>query len=978
MTEMSEYSSFIALSRYARWKEDENRRETWEETVDRYAKFFQERLPNRKPKAREEFAEAIQGVKDLQQMGSMRSLMTAGEALKRDNVAGFNCSYLAIDHPRAFDELMYILMCGTGVGFSVERQDIAKLPIIDESFHDTDTTIIVRDSKIGWAKAFKELITMLYSGNVPQWDVSKVRPAGSKLKTFGGRASGSDPLVDLFRFSVRLFKGAAGRKLSSIECHDLCCKIADIVVVGGVRRSALISLSNLSDDRIRSAKSGQWWMDNPQRALANNSVCYTEKPDFDSFLKEWHSLYDSKSGERGMFSRVAAKNKVAENGRRDPDHNFGTNPCCFTGDMKLLTSSGYKTFSYLDGMDVEIIDKNGDFSKSSVWCSGQKPTVEVRLHGKDSITCTPDHNFMLNNGKECEAKDLKGKRPMPYFSVKNKFTEYMGDAFLAGFIQGDGSTGRLKSLNHKGLEVHFGEKDGDIAEMYCQEVGKWYSREAMRIAQEYKLSPSCLPERELPKWLIEGDDFTYNPKVKASEFLGGLYSANGCVIKGHRVAFKTTCRELSQQLKWLLKELWGIDAYITTNKSKKVTFSNGDYVCKESYDVNISRYESVVKFAKEISFGQAYKRKDLSDLIKLKAPVVSSVNDFGVQKIYDFTEPNTHWGVVEGCVVHNSEIILRPNQFCNLSEVVIREEDTLETLKKKVKMATILGTLQATLTDFKYLRPIWKRNTEEEALLGVSFTGIMDNAFMSGKGDGDAGIAYNFCGDEDRMISGVLKELKQVAIDTNKEWAEMLGINQAAAITCVKPSGTVSQLVDSSSGIHARFSDHYIRTVRADKRDPLAMMMTDAGFPVEDCVMKGETTQVFSFPIKSPENSVKVSDQTAMEQLEVWKIYQDCWTEHKPSITVYYKDSEFLEIGQWLYNNFDNVSGISFLPYSDHSYQQAPYQPCTEEQYNEAVSCMPKDVDWTKLGEYEKEDNTTSTQTFACTGSVCEIVDLTG
>ena len=646
---MDDYMSFIALSRYARWLPEKNRRETWDESVSRYIQFFIDR-GQLDTKTSEELFKYIL---DLEVMGSMRSLMTAGKALDRDNVAGYNCCYMAIDHPRSFDELMYILMNGTGAGFSVERQDVNKLPEIAESLHETETTISVRDSKIGWAKAFKELIALLYNGNIPKWDVSKVRPAGVKLKTFGGRASGPKPLVDLFNFSVRLFKNARGRKLTSMECHDLCCKIADIVVVGGVRRSALISLSNLSDDRIRNAKSGQWWVDNPQRALANNSVCYTEKPDFESFLKEWQSLYESKSGERGMFSRVASQQQSAKSGRRDIDWAFGTNPC--------------------------------------------------------------------------------------------------------------------------------------------------------------------------------------------------------------------------------------------------------------------------------------------------------------------------------------SEIILRPNQFCNLSECVVRANDTLSSLKKKVRLAAILGTLQATLTDFRYLRPIWKRNTEEEALLGVSLTGIMDNKVMSGNYTNDDLIT--FVGEEDEGrgcgLGDILEILKQTVVDTNKEWSAKLGINQATATTCVKPSGTVSQLVNSSSGIHARFSPYYIRTVRADKKDPLAMLMTDLGFPVEDCHMKGDTTQVFSFPIKSPEGSVMVGQQTAMSQLGIWKIYQDHWCEHKPSITVYYKDSEFLEIGQWLYNNFDDVSGISFLPYSDHTYAQAPYQPIDAAEYERCCSTMPTNVDWDKLGDYEEDDNTSGGQTLSCSAGVCEIVDLT-
>jgi len=680
--EMGLYESYIHKSRYARYIPELQRRETWEETVDRYVNFFNERTEN---KHSEDLAEIKQAILNLEVMPSMRALMTAGEALDRDNVAGFNCSYLTIDHPKAFDEMMYVLMCGTGVGFSVERQYIQKLPDVAEKFHDTDTTIVVADSKIGWAKAYRELISLLYSGQVPSWDISKIRPAGATLKTFGGRASGPEPLVDLFNFTVSLFKKAAGRKLSSIECHDICCKIAQIVVVGGVRRSALISLSNLSDDRIRRAKHGQWWVEEPQRGLANNSACYTEKPDFDAFLNEWASLYESKSGERGIFSRVASKKQAAKNERRDTDHEFGTNPC--------------------------------------------------------------------------------------------------------------------------------------------------------------------------------------------------------------------------------------------------------------------------------------------------------------------------------------SEIILRPNQFCNLSEVVVRADDTITSLKRKVRIATILGTLQSTLVDFRYLRSVWKKNTEEEALLGVSLTGILDNPIMSGKID--ANIAWhaqqdaweeelyyapdkqyllggdwinnicisntwdNFLGeeyDEDdeevvEDLSDILKILRQVAVDTNKEWAEKLGINQSTAITCVKPSGTVSQLVNSASGIHGRYSDYYIRRVRADMRDPLCQVLSNAGVPWEADVTS-PTTAVFSFPQKAPEDSVMSSDQTGMEQLKLWSIYQEHWCEHKPSITVYYKDNEFLEIGNWLYNNFDEVSGVSFLPYSDHSYEQAPYEKITKEQYEELSQKMPTEIDWNIN---EASDQTEGAQTLACTGGQCEL-----
>ena len=630
---MDQYQSFIHKSRYARWLEEEGRRETWEETVHRYVDFFKEReqLNN------EEGQELFDAIQAMEVMPSMRCMMTAGEALKRDNVAGFNCSYLHIDHPRAFDELMYVLMCGTGVGFSVERNFITKLPEVAETFHKTSSTIVVSDSKLGWASAFRELIAMLYAGKLPQWDMSRVRPAGARLKTFGGRASGPEPLEDLFRFCVNIFQKAAGRKLTSIECHDVVCKIADIVVVGGVRRSALISLSNLSDQRMSKAKSGAWWENEGQRRLANNSVAYTEKPDFEAYLNEMKNLYESKAGERGLFSRIAAQKIAARNGRRDATHDFGTNPC--------------------------------------------------------------------------------------------------------------------------------------------------------------------------------------------------------------------------------------------------------------------------------------------------------------------------------------SEIILRSNEFCNLSEVVVRSDDTLETLKKKVRIATIIGTLQSTLTDFRYLRVRWKRNTEEEALLGVSLTGIMDHDVLGGK-NGTA---------ESPMLASWLEEMRDVSIETNKEWAAKLGVNQSVAITCVKPSGTVSQLVDSASGIHPRFSKHYIRRVRSDKKDPLALYMEQAGFPVENDVMSASSV-VFSFPVKAPESSTCVKEVGAMEQLALWKTYQNHWCEHKPSVTVYYTDSEYLQVAQWIWDNFDMCSGISLLPTSDHVYQQAPYEDISAEKYDELVAAMPQNVNWEELSQFEKEDNTTGSQELACVGGACEIV----
>ena len=631
------YQEYIHLSRYSRWLPEKNRRENWGETIDRYFKFFDEHLEemNKFKLDADTRKELKDAVLSLEIMPSMRCLMTAGEALKRENVAGYNCSYIAVDNPRSFDEILYVLMNGTGVGFSVESKYVDQLPVVEDEFFESDTTIVVADSKLGWAKSLKELIQLLYSGQVPKWDVTKVRPAGSPLKTFGGRASGPEPLVQLFEFCVTTFKKSAGRRLTTLECHDIVCKIADVVVVGGVRRSALISLSDLNDDRMRTAKSGAWWEDNIQRALANNSFVAKEKPDVGVFLKEWLSLYESKSGERGIFSRKASKNQAEKFGRRDPNHDFGTNPC--------------------------------------------------------------------------------------------------------------------------------------------------------------------------------------------------------------------------------------------------------------------------------------------------------------------------------------SEIILRSREFCNLTEAVVRSSDSVEDLKRKVRLATILGTIQATLTNFKYLSKKWKENCEEERLLGVSLTGIMDNSFTNGKaGEG---------------LEDLLKELRRIAEETNKEWSKNIGINPSAAITCVKPSGTVSALVDTSAGIHARHAPFYIRTIRADKKDPLAHLMRDMGFPVEDDVSKPNHTYVFSFPMKAPENAICRKDMSAIEQLEIWLTYQRYWTEHKPSVTISVKEDEWPSVGGWVWNHFEELSGISFLPFSDHIYKQAPYQDCTIEEYEEFLKKMPdpKEVDWTLLQHYEKYDATTGTQELACAAGGCEL-----
>ena len=1015
------YQNIIHLSRYSRYDEAKGRRETWKETViDRLTTYLKYRVSKHTELNKEildKIDEIVLSILNLDTMPSMRLLMTAGPACERDNVAAFNCSYaemsgsgdvvkvltpemvelgfdspitINMSKPICFDEGMYILLCGTGLGFSCERQIVSTLPVIghklsrkiyeptDENFpgvsadelsifNREENKIYVADSKYGWASALRILITELYNGNFQvSWDLSKVRKAGEPLKTFGGRASGPGPLQTLFNYCVSVFSQANGRKLTSIEVHGIVCKIAEVVVVGGVRRSALISLSNLSDDRMRHAKSGQWWEAHPEFALANNSVAYTEKPDVETYMREFTALIESKSGERGIFNRVSSQKQAARWGRRIYEERYGTNPCCFTGDMRLLTTSGYRTFEELAQLDnVNLINKLGNISLGKVWVSGEKEIVEVRFsRSKDnlpSIYCTPDHVFLTTNNEEVQAKDLKGCRLMPYFTIK---TNYINEAFKAGFIQGDANTSRLDSSTHKGLEVYFSDKDIDIQNIFGSEKSTNYSKYNYDLAAKYGLSSNTLPTRGWP---------TNLPDEEVYDFLSGLYSANGCVIlSGKRVSFKSTCIDLIKDIQEKLLDI-NIDSYITTNKEKDNKFSNGIYKCKESYDLNIIGFGNLKTFAKYIGFGQKYKRDALYTIILNSSPKISCVKYTGkTQEVYDYNEPETNWGIVEGFIVHNSEIILRPNQFCNLTEVIARENDNYETLKRKIEHATILGTIQSTLTDFVYLSKKWSDNTKEENLLGVSITGIMDNEILSREvkdipREWYGAIEINY----DTKLEGVLESLRDYSREVNKKWSTILGIKESTAITCVKPSGTVSQLVDSASGIHARHNPYYIRRIRMDKKDPMYKFLKEKGVTVEDDVMSPNNTAVFSFPMKAPEGAVCRKDRTALEQLELWLIYQRYWCEHKPSVTISVKDNEWPSVASWVWEHFDEVAGISFLPFSDHTYQQAPYEDITQEQYEDMLEKSISYIDFTEM--HEGRDNTEGSQTLACVAGHCEI-----
>jgi len=779
------YQEFIHLSRYSRWVPEEKRRETWEETVKRYFTFFEVHLKERtgyelKKSDRSELEKAIL---ELKVMPSMRCLMTAGEALKRDEAAGYNCSFIAIDNPRSFDEILYILSCGTGVGFSVERQYVSQLPVIAESFYGTDSTIVVQDSRIGWAKALKELLGLLYQGQIPQIDTSKVRPAGAVLKTFGGRASGPQPLIELFNFCIRVFRSASGRKLQSIECHDIVCKIAEVIVVGGVRRSALISLSNLSDDRMRNAKSGQWWVENVQRALANNSACYTEKPDVAVFMDEWKSLYESRSGERGIFNLVAAKKSAEAGGRRDPLKVAGTNPCV-PGDTRILTKDGYVEIAKTVGKEVEIW--NGlEWSVVRPFSTGINDLMEITFSDGSNLKCTPYHKFVLDDGrtkskivkrkeKRVEAKDLKlndrlFKYNMPAVKLSDAIDPTI-DAYSQGFYSGDGCSDNTSSYLYETKYSCEPRLKGNFGKLESNRK-RW-------------VHGAMLPKTFVP---------LNSSLVYCLNWFAGLCDSDGTVTRDINSSGIQICSvdlEFLKDTKLMLSRL-SVKAKIVDGREEGTyTIATGTYVCKKQYRILVGNADT----AKLISLGLKTERL-VFDKIKPQRDarrfitVVAVKNLDKKQETFCFTEPKNNTGTFEGIVTGQcAEILLRNRGFCNLSEVVVRADDTKESLLKKVELATILGTFQSTLTKFRYLTKDWEKNAEEERLLGVSLTGILDNEFLSTPSP---------------ELQTFLEELKDHAIKVNKKWATKLGIPQSVAITCVKPSGcqSLSNKIKTNLGV---------------------------------------------------------------------------------------------------------------------------------------------------------------------------------
>lgn len=948
----SQYQKFIFTRTYSRWNSALGRRETWRETVDRYHHFMRSRVPQ---DYREDFANAVRMIHNLDVMPSMRALWTAGLALERENVCGYNCAALNLDHPKSFAELLYILLCGTGVGYSVERQVINKLRVVPATFKEHKEAIVVADSKLGWAEAFYFHLQHLWNGQIFKCDLSRVRPAGSPLKTFGGRASGPAPLKALFDFTTQLFMKRRGQKLTSVDCADLANKAASAVVVGGVRRSACICLTNLSDDRMAKYKTGSFQLVHPWRQMANISVAYTDRPSSRKLLSEWIKLIESNSGERGIFNRAAINSQIPA--RRQPREDWLVNPC-LSGSTQLLTSHGFVPLEQLAGKSVSVVTPDGALSQGTVWATGVKPVVKIKFSSpvQPPITCTADHVFRLADGSSCNASELPGKRLMqaPYVRMPGQ-----NRAFVAGFIMGDGLLTRLKSPIHKGLEVCLGEKDQDILNFIKPIVPDlrnnptstkpfaYYSQEARKIALEFNLPSKILPERYL-----------HDPTTFSADFIAGLFSANGSVIEGHRIALKTTCKKLAEQLKEALAK-YQINAYITTNKPHRVKFSNGTYLCKQSYDLNINAFKDVFTFAQQIGFVHTNKREKLKRLLS-KGVYVKQVAPAGEEMVYDFNVPDGHWGVIQGGIVtHNcGEIILRPNQFCNLSEVVVRPADNIETLSKKVEAATILGMVQSTLTDFKFLRKTWKTNCEEERLLGVSLTGLADHPNLS------------------RVVLGTQKtllQLRDVARQTAATWAKILGVNMPAAITCVKPSGTVSQLVNCASGLHSRYAPYYIRRVRVATVDPICQYLIDKGVPNHPEVGQAEetcNTRVFEFPERSPKSSRLNQDMSSVDQLGYWLLLKDAWCEHNPSCTIFVKEYEWIRTLAWVERYWDLIGGLSFLPADSGGYLLAPLEEIDVETYHKRVVDMPE-LDFSDLVKYERIDQGTGSTELACSAGSC-------
>ena len=990
------YKNFIHVSRYSRWLEEKGRRETWVETVDRYMTFMKNHLVKNYNYKEDDikFTEVKEAILNHRVMPSMRAMMTAGPALERDHISSYNCSFIAVDSLRSFDEAMYILMNGTGVGFSVEQKYVSQLPVVAEELYPTNTTIMVEDSKLGWAKAYKELIGLLVTGQIPNWDMSKVRPAGARLKTFGGRASGPEPLNDLFKFTVEQFEVAKGRRLKSIEAHDLMCKIGEVVVVGGVRRSALISLSNLDDFEMAKAKSGQWWETEGQRALANNSAVYNMKPNTAQFLREWRNLYESKSGERGIYNMDSVRKHTDKFGRRDSSKIAGTNPSLIAG-TKVWTDLGIVEIQYLEGSAFKVRNLDGNTSDATCWKSGEdKPIWEVSLGGGHKYYATEEHKWPVQRGGMWER--VKTTELVAGDILKNTLHSSLypdgegtyDEGFLIGWNLGDG----WQTDREYGLQIGFIVSDEDRANgsidlkltKILSEIG---STSELITKDEINVNNTALRSMFIKYGVNHKRDGLPCSVWDASisddfrrGIIDGLLSSDGSVnVDDGRITLVQSNKKMIEDVSELLG-FFGVQTHkgikSTTGRKSfgwKDTYNKEDKVFT-SYTLRIGGTENLLHFQSNFKLSRTDKQEKLNDLVsKVKTGgrisnetiSVVSIVEAGTADVWDINvDDDSHAFRLAHAVTGNcGEILLRPNQFCNLTEVVIDSNDTEKSLKEKIRIATILGTWQSTLSNFKYIRKSWQSNTEEERLLGVSLTGIFGNPLTGVLHEG---------------LDKMLDEFRELAVNENKKEADILGIEHSAAVTTVKPSGTVSQLTGVSSGIHPWYSEYYIRSVRADNKDPMTLFLKDFGVPNEPDVTKPDATTVFYFPIKAPVGSTVTKNISAIDHLEIWKVYRTHWTEHNPSVTINIKEDEWLDVGAWVYKNFDHIGGVSFLPSSDHSYKQAPYQEITKEEYDAALAAMPKRIPWESLPLYELEDGTSGSQELACSGALgCEVVDLT-
>lgn len=949
----TDYQTYIYASRYARFLEDKGRREFWDETVDRYFDYFVGDLEEHhgykaSPTLVSELKDAVL---ELHVMPSMRALMTAGEAARRENLSIFNCAYVPMDRMKSFADALYILMCGTGVGFSVERQVIKNLPDVPATLSKTDFTIVVGDSKEGWAQAFLDLLTQLYSGNLPKIDITQVRPAGARLKIFGGRASGPQPLVDLFEFVTRTFVNAAGRKLNSLEVHEIVTKTGEIVVVGGVRRSAEISLSNLSDQRMRDAKSGNWWQDKPHLALANNSVAYTERPEVGQFMEEWTSLYKSKSGERGIFNRAGAVNKILRLGRRDHRFEFGVNPCV-TGDTPILTRHGYVPIKDAVGVDVEVWNGH-TFSKVTPFSTGINPLVKVRLSDGTDLTCTPYHKFVVQDGyrsdpRKVEARDLVEGQKLAKFDmpIVEEGCEYGVDAYSQGFYSGDGCEDNDISYVYEPKMVCADRLEGEVGTLTKWNRATW--KHGKMLPKDFVPMDASLRYRR--------------------DWFAGLMDADGTVISdnGDGLQLSSINLDFLKRVRLMLTTM-GVQAKLNLMHQAEVQGRLG-YETQDCWRLLINQADT---FRLMSEVGVTFERLD----VKIGVPqrdarrfvTVESVEDLGrTEETFCVTEPFNHTATFAGIVTGNcGEIILRPRGLCNLTEAVVRDNDSANDIREKVRLASILGTWQSTQTRFNFVDPEWSQNAQEERLLGVSLTGIYDNPLMRG----DMGMDY---------LGAELQGMKQHVIQANRLEAHEIGINPSVATTTVKPSGTVSQLVNSPSGIHQGHSEFYIRRVTGDNKDPITQFMADAGIPNEPHASKPQQMTVFSFPVKLGSGTITRDDVTAIQHLELVKLYNLNWSEHAVSCTISVKEHEWPSVGGWVFDHFDDLAGVSFLPHfsGDTTYAQLPYETIDKAEYESLLSKMPASIDWTQLASYEKgEDTVTGTREFACVGNMCEIID---